>query len=242
MNNDETTTEPQRIRELFARIAARYDLLNRLMTFGRDHAWRRRAVQVIGLERPTRMLDVGAGTGALAEEASKLHPDADVFACDASREMLNVGRERRRGERIHWILAEAQHLPFKDRTFDAVFSGFLMRNVAHQQEVFNEQYRVTEESGAVACLDTSPPPTGLLRPLLRFHLRHVIPFLGLVFAGDVRAYRYLSRSTEDFLAPSALADQMRLSGFERVTYELAMLGVIAIHWGSKPLPPGRPPR
>lgn len=242
MNSDETTTEPQRIREMFARIAARYDLLNRLMTFGRDHAWRRRVVRVLELEKPARMLDVGAGTGALAEEASILHPDAHVFACDTSREMLAVGRARRREDRVHWILADARHLPFKDCSIDAVFSGFLMRNVVHQQEVFDEQYRVTVESGAMACLDTSPPPSGLLRPLLRFYLHHVIPFLGRIFAGDVHAYRYLSRSTEDFLAPSTLADQLRRSGLEGVSYEVAMLGVIAIHWGRKPLRPARPSR
>lgn len=241
MNKDETTIDTQRIREMFARIAPRYDLLNRLMTFGRDRAWRKRTVQVLDLKNPVRLLDVGAGTGVLAEEALTQNPKVAIFACDFSREMLAVGREHLHGKRIHWILAHAQHLPFKEHSFDAVFSGFLLRNVGLRQQVLDEQFRVTAESGMAACIDTSPPPPGILQPLLRFYLRRVIPFLGRVFAGDVRAYRYLSHTTEEFLPPTKLAEHMRKAGFEGVTFVRAMLGVIAIHWGRKPPHPPESP-
>lgn len=235
MNPAETKTEPQRLRRMFARIARRYDLLNRLMTFGRDQSWRRRTVRGLALQNPKRLLDVGAGTGYLSEAASNRHPQAHIIACDFSPEMLAVGKARLQDRSIAWILADAQRLPFKDGSFDGVISGFLLRNTEDVQKTLEEQYRVTSKSGGVACLETTPPPANFLSPLLKFHLQRVIPFLGRLFAGDGPAYRYLSRSTQSFLDPHALAQRVSRTGYEQVTFLRAMFGTVVILWGKKPV-------
>jgi demethylmenaquinone methyltransferase/2-methoxy-6-polyprenyl-1,4-benzoquinol methylase len=236
MNSEESTGEPQHVRQMFARIATRYDFLNRLMTFGRDQSWRRRTLQGMCLQNPKRLLDVGAGTGFLSDAALKQHPESHLIACDFSPEMIAIGKARLQGQPVEWILADAHRLPFKNNCFDGVFSGFLLRNAQGVQRALEEQHRVTSKSGAMACLETTPPPKNLLEPLLRFHLQRVIPLLGRLFAGNAPAYRYLSNSTQDFLDPCSLAEKMRRAGYEKITFLRAMFGTIVILWGRKSSP------
>jgi demethylmenaquinone methyltransferase/2-methoxy-6-polyprenyl-1,4-benzoquinol methylase len=218
---------------MFARIARRYDLLNRLMTFGQDQSWRRRTVRGMCLQNPQRLLDVGAGTGHLTEAAANRHPQAHLVACDFSPAMLAIGKTRLKDRSIAWVLADAQFLPFKDGSFDGVLSGFLLRNAEDVQKTLDEQQRVTAKSGTVACLETTPPPESSLAPLLRFHLQRVIPLLGRLFAGDAPAYRYLSRSTQRFMDAHTLAERVGWAGYKQVTFQLAMFGTIVIVWGKK---------
>lgn len=222
------------VRAMFTRIAGRYDLMNRLMTFGQDGAWRRRVIGLAELPPGGALLDLGAGTGDLALEVRRRHPDARVVAGDFTLAMLQVGQQRPGGPAIRWAGTDALNLPFPDRTFDAVVSGYLMRNVADLPRAWAEQFRVLKPGGRVVCLDTTPPPANWLRPFILIHLRLVIPTLGRLVAGDDAAYRYLPDSTEGFLAAEALADRMRAAGFEGVRFERLMLGTMAIHSGQRP--------
>ena len=124
--------------------------------------------------------------------------------------------------------------PFADATFDAVTSGYLLRNVADRAGAFREQARVVRPGGYVVCLDTSPPPPSPLRPLVLFHLRRIIPLLGRLIAGERSAYAYLSASTEGFKAPEELATIMREAGLLGVRYRRFMAGTIAVHVGMRP--------
>lgn len=222
------------VRAMFARIAGRYDLMNRLMTFGQDSRWRRRVLELARLPAGGRLLDLGAGTGDLALEARRRHPAVEVVAGDFTLPMMQVGRRRPGGAAVDWSGTDALALPFPDGAFDAVVSGYLMRNVGDLGRAWAEQYRVLRPGGTAVCLDTTPPPPGWLRPLIRFHLRHVIPTLGRWVAGDSSAYTYLPDSTESFLEAEALAERMRAAGFEQVAYERLMLGTMAVHVGRKP--------
>jgi len=222
------------VRAMFARIARRYDLLNRLMTFGRDRAWRREAVARLELAKGQRVLDVGAGTGDLAFTILAAHPEAHVVACDFTREMLAVGRSRPGSNAISWVLADAGRLPFAAASFEGVVSGFLLRNVSALDDALREQVRVLKPGGRLASLDTTPPRPGPLAPLVHFQLRRVIPALGRLVAGDVAAYRYLPRSTEAFASAERLAERLRSAGLAGVQFVRRMLGTIAIHWGRKP--------
>jgi demethylmenaquinone methyltransferase/2-methoxy-6-polyprenyl-1,4-benzoquinol methylase len=224
----------EQVRAMFARIARRYDLLNRLMTFGRDRAWRREAVARLELPGSGRILDLGTGTGELASACRQTHPGAQVVACDFTCEMMILGKARERGGKIAWAMADAGSLPFADETFDAVVSGFLLRNVADLDRVLREQVRVLKPGGRLAALDTTPPSPGPLAPLVRFHLRRVIPALGRLIAGDAPAYRYLPASTEAFADAETLAASLHAAGLAGVGFVRRMLGAIAIHWGSKP--------
>jgi demethylmenaquinone methyltransferase/2-methoxy-6-polyprenyl-1,4-benzoquinol methylase len=219
---------------MFGRIARRYDVLNRLMTAGQDAAWRRSLIRRVAPRPGERLLDLGAGTGDLAFEILRQCPQARVVAADFTPEMLAVGRRRARGDRVDWVVADAHHLPFPPGTFDALVSGFLLRNVGDLDAALREQARLLRPAGRLACLDTTPPKPGLLRPLLRFHLRVVIPLLGRCIAGDAEAYNYLPASTEAFQTAEALARRMAEAGFRSVHFVRRMLGTIALHWGIAP--------
>jgi len=228
------TGGPTDVRAMFDRIAGRYQLMNTLMTFGRDRIWRRAVLLAAALPAGGRLLDLASGTGDIALDSLRRDAGARVTAVDFSLEMMRIGRKRPGGDRIAWCAADALSLPFADASFDAVTSGYLLRNVADHVGAFREQARVVKPGGRVVCLDTSPPPATALRPLVRLYLRRIIPLLGRLVAEESSAYAYLSASTERFMTPSELAAIMREAGLVRVRYQRFMVGTIAVHVGTRP--------
>ncbi len=220
------------VRRMFGRIASRYDLLNRLMTFGQDCRWRQEAVRQLDLMSAPRVLDLGAGTGDLAFEVLQQRPAAHTVALDFTPEMIRLGRRRAAGSRVHWIVGDAARLPFAAAAFDGIVSGFLLRNVSDIDRVLVEERRVARPGARVVSLDTTPPPRSWLRPFLDFHLHTVIPVLGRIIAGDPEAYNYLPQSTERFLEAEALAERLTAAGFRHVGFVRRMFDTVAIHWGS----------
>ena len=219
---------------MFARIARRYDLLNCVMTLGRDRAWRRETIRRVPLPARGRLLDLGAGTGGLAAEALRRDRNARVVAADLTLEMMRRGRNRLQGRPIAWVCADALHLPFPSGAFDGLVSGFLLRNVSDTRLALAEQLRVLRAGAWTACLDTTPPGGGPAGWLVRMHLTHVVPRLGRWLAGDEAAYAYLAHSTEAFLPAKDLAAHMVAAGFDRVGFRRRMLGAVAIHTGRRP--------
>ncbi len=223
------------IRELFGRIAGRYDLLNRLITFGQDKRWRRFMVKQARLPENGKLLDAATGTGDVAFEALRQYPGLSLVAgVDFSRPMMEIGRQRQKERRILRAEGNVLALPYPDCFFDAAVSGYLMRNVGDVSGAFREQARVVKPGGWVICLDTTPPPRSFLYPFIAFHLRFVIPFLGWLIAGDKDSYTYLPQSTEGFKTPQELAAIMRQVGLVDVTYRCFLLGTMAVHSGRKP--------
>ncbi len=229
-----TEKSPTRVRAMFARIAHRYDLLNRLMTGGQDLRWRRDLIADLDLPERPWVLDIGAGTGDLAFETLRQRPGARVVAADFTLPMMYVGRKRPGSHRVLWTAADTLALPFPDRTFDAVVSGFLLRNVADLPRALKEHFRVLREGGRWAALETTPPPRGLLRPFIAVHFRVVIPLLGWLLAGDREAYRYLPRTTERFLPPEEMARLLHQAGFVDVQARPRMFGTVALYFARKP--------
>jgi demethylmenaquinone methyltransferase/2-methoxy-6-polyprenyl-1,4-benzoquinol methylase len=219
---------------MFGHIAPRYDLLNRLMTFGLDRSWRVELIRRLDLPASSRVLDLGAGTGDLAFETLKHQPAVRPVAVDFTPEMIRIGQRRAGAERVQWVVADAARLPFAGAAFDAAVSGFLLRNVPEIDRLLSEEHRVLRPGGRVASLDTTPPSRSWLRPFLTFHLHTVIPLLGQIFAGDPEAYTYLPQSTERFVEAGALAARMADAGFRDVSFVQRMLGTIALHWGTRP--------
>jgi len=224
---------PAFVRAMFASIAPRYDLMNRLMSLGRDRAWRREVVRRAALAARLRLLDLGSGTGDLALEALRRQPDLVAVGADFTPQMMHVGRLRPGGAHVRWIVADALHLPFSDSAFDAVVSGYLLRNVADLPRALAEQLRVLRGGGRFVSLDTTPPPRNILRPFIRFHLHVIIPLVGRVITGSPSAYSYLPVSTEAFQAAGAVAEHLHAAGFREVGFVRRMLGSMAIHWGAK---------
>lgn len=221
------------VQAMFGRIARRYDWMNRLMTFGQDRGWRRVVVKKAHISNTSCVLDIAAGTGDIAFEVRSQFPEAEVVAADFALPMMQVGQKRPLGNRIDWSAADAMALPFADEAFDAVVSGFLLRNVPQIDVALQEQYRILKSGGWIVSLDTSPPPATILRPFINLYLRYFVPMLGRLVTGEASAYRYLSGSTLAFEAPEDLAARFEKAGFVEVGYERKMLGTIGIHWGKK---------
>ena len=218
------------VQDMFSRIARHYDLMNRLMTAGQDIQWRQKVVKLAALKPGTRLLDLGAGTGDLAREALSQQPETRVVAADFTLEMMRVGQ---RNGSLPWSAADALRLPFGDKTFDAVVSGFLMRNVGDLQGALKEQYRTLKPSGRVVILDTTRPKRNLFSPFIWLHMHMVIPLVGGLISGSRDAYNYLPDSTEGFVTAEELAARMAAVGFKQINFERHMFGTIAIHWGVK---------
>ncbi len=229
-----TTEKAAFVQGMFARIAPRYDLMNRLMTFGQDGRWRQALLHRAQLPAGGRLLDLGTGTGDIALAALEQATPPRVVGGDFTLEMMRVGQQRPNGQQVRWAGTDALNLPFPDNTFDAVVSGYLLRNVADVRRAWAEQFRVLKPGGRVVCLDTTPPDRNLLYPFIQLHLHVVIPTLGRLVAGHSEAYTYLPDSTENFLPADQLAERMRQAGFAEVGYEKLMLGTMALHWGRKP--------
>lgn len=221
------------VRGVFTRIAPRYDLMNRLMTGGQDVTWRRAVIRRAALPAGGRLLDLGAGTGDLAREALRQQPGARVVAADFTLAMMLAGRASRRGP-DDWSAADALRLPYADGSFDAVVSGFLLRNVTDVAGALAEMLRVLRPGGRMVALDTTRPTENLLSPFVRFHMRRVIPALGTLVTGQRDAYTYLPVSSENFLAAEELLRRICAAGFEPAGFERRMFGTVAIHWGQKP--------
>jgi demethylmenaquinone methyltransferase/2-methoxy-6-polyprenyl-1,4-benzoquinol methylase len=219
------------VQNMFTRIAKRYDLMNRLMTGFQDVRWRRHVIQLAGLKPGASLLDLGTGTGDLAREALRQQPAARVTAADFTLEMMRVGQKN--GTSLQWSAADALQLPFAEASFEAVVSGFLMRNVTDLHKALQEQYRVLRRGGRIVILDTTRPKKNILSPFIWFHMHIVIPTVGGLLSGTRDAYKYLPDTTENFVTAEKLASLMAAVGFKKVGYERLMFGTIAIHWAEK---------
>ena len=234
MTFDSASEKRQYVNTMFARIARRYDLMNRLMTAGQDVRWRRLMVRQAALPQGGRFLDMAAGTGDVAFEALRHQPDLGlVVGADFTLPMMHVGQMRAGDRPVRWAAADTLCLPFPDATFDAVASGFLMRNVTDVAAALAEQRRVTRPGGRVLVLDVPRPPDTLRGEIFRFYFHRIVPRLGGLISGQPDAYSYLPRSADDFLRPAELAAVMEAAGLSQVRYQMLMLGTVALHVGVK---------
>ncbi len=222
------------VQQTFHDIAQRYDRMNRVMTLGQDQRWRRELVKGLALQAGERLLDLGAGTGDLSFEAIRQQAGCHVVAADFTLAMLRLGQQGTGGELLPWTTADALCLPFPDESFDAVCSGFLLRNVRDLDQALREQKRVLKPNGRLASLDTSRPTRNWLSPFIKIYLNFCIPLLGSVIAGNRNAYQYLSASTQAFLTAEELAERMLRAGFRAVRFKRRMAGTIGLHWANKP--------
>ncbi len=202
---------------MFDAIASRYELVNRLMTFGLDARWRRRAVSDLRLPRESVVLDVAAGTGDFTRELRRQGHLA--VATDLSFGMLHAGRELCEG-----VQADAASLPFRSAGFDGLTCGYALRNFTDLAGTFDEMARVLRPGGRLSLLEVAEPRSGLWRAGFRFWFRRVVPFMGSILS-DRAAYHYLPQSTA-YLPPSdEIARMLNRSGFSAVNHRRVMGGL-----------------
>jgi demethylmenaquinone methyltransferase/2-methoxy-6-polyprenyl-1,4-benzoquinol methylase len=228
-------TGPSDSPRLFARIARRYDLLNRLMSLGRDRHWRRLAAEAVELPPNGWVLDVGVGTGDMALALMARWPDATVIGVDPTVPMMVFGRRKLENRQILWSQADGLRLPFPDGCFDAAVSAFVLRNVADVSLALAEQRRVVGDGGSVVTLEMSWPRTPVLGPLFRFYFADLMPRITGLLSGQPAAYRYLPRSVQRFLTPQELKRAMEEVGLRYVRYQRLALGTVTLHVGERAL-------
>lgn len=218
---------------MFNRIAGRYDLMNRLMSAGQDQAWRRATARMAAPQPVLRALDVATGTADLA--LALLDRAQYVVGADPSSGMIRLGQDKvdaaGRSDRVTFVEADCQWLPFPDHSFDCATVGWGIRNMADAERAFSELRRVVRPGGRIACLDSMPPSNGLLGKAYEVYLSRVIPLVGNLVTRQGSAYRYLSDSVLAFRTPQELRDVMVRAGLRNVTYRTVNFGTIAMHVG-----------
>jgi demethylmenaquinone methyltransferase/2-methoxy-6-polyprenyl-1,4-benzoquinol methylase len=228
-----------RVDEVFHSVARRYDLMNDLMSAGLHRAWKDALVATLHPPkmRPFRHLDVAGGTGDVAFRVLGVGgPQTHVTLLDINGDMLAVGRERagtRFRGRIDFVEANAEALPFPERSYDAYTIAFGIRNVPRIAAALAEAHRVLKRGGRFLCLEFSKVDVPGLDALYDAYSFNVIPRLGEAVAGDAESYRYLVESIRRFPAPAAVTRMIEAAGFSRVSHRRLTGGVVAIHSGWK---------
>lgn len=225
------------VRRIFDRIARRYDLLNRVISLRLDTHWRKKAVQSLPLDSGEALiLDLGTGTGDLALAAAK-ELKGKIIGLDFSLEMLRLAQAKKRrsayGERAHYVMGTALEPPFREASFDAVMTAFVLRNIPDLPFFFLQALRLLKPGGRLVSLDMFPPCGGPFAFFYSIYFYRLVPWLGAGLARDRRAYQYLSESVRGFFPPEAVAEMIQKAGFNTVETRKFLCGAVCLHVAKK---------
>lgn len=228
-DSDSATRDPEIVREMFSRIARRYDLANHVLSAGADFVWRARAARLVESWQPARILDLATGSGDLARAIHRRLPNAKIAAADFSPEMLAIARSK--GVR-ETIVADALNLPFADNSFDCVTIAFGLRNIANWGAALREMARVLASDGHLLVLDFSLPRSSLRAPY-RFYLHYCLPRLAGLLTGQKEAYDYLGASIEEFPSGDEMLRLIEANHFRSASARSMTGGIVAIYTATK---------
>jgi len=233
-----TNGHAHRVREMFSNIAARYDLLNHLLSLNIDKRWRRLVAKTLVASLSNsdgRVLDVACGTGDLSLTLFE-SGQARIFGIDFCRPMLAIAASKasRLGSTIPFVEGDALNLPFRDCSFEAATIAFGLRNLTSVEAGFDELLRVLKPGGTLAVLEFSQPQAPVLRLIFRIYFTKLLPLFGGWISGSKSAYEYLPDSVARFPNQIALATMMQAAGFCEVSYQNLTGGIAALHLGTRP--------
>ncbi|MCG8708320.1 bifunctional demethylmenaquinone methyltransferase/2-methoxy-6-polyprenyl-1,4-benzoquinol methylase UbiE [Brenneria sp. 4F2] len=226
------------VADVFHSVAAKYDLMNDLMSFGIHRIWKRFTIECSGVRRGQRVLDVAGGTGDLTAKFSRIVGDeGEVVLADINASMLKVGREKLRNKgiinNVSYVQANAEELPFPDDFFDCITISFGLRNVTDKNKALRSMYRVLKPGGRLLVLEFSKPVLKPLSKVYDIYSFHVLPRIGEMVASDADSYRYLAESIRMHPDQETLKGMMVEAGFDSVNYFNLTGGIVALHRGFK---------
>jgi demethylmenaquinone methyltransferase/2-methoxy-6-polyprenyl-1,4-benzoquinol methylase len=227
----------KRVRSVFASVAGKYDVMNDLMSFGVHRLWKHFTLSLTGLKPGQRALDVAGGSGDLAlGMLRQVGRSGSVVLSDINPSMLEVGRDRLLDlgfvGNVECLVADAEHLPFDDNSFDCVTIGFGLRNVTDKDAALRSMHRVLKPGGQLLVLEFSTPAAPI-KPLYDAYSFKVLPVLGRLVAQDAASYRYLAESIRMHPDQETLLGMVRAAGFDMARYHNLSGGIVALHRGYK---------
>jgi demethylmenaquinone methyltransferase/2-methoxy-6-polyprenyl-1,4-benzoquinol methylase len=228
-----------KVAEVFHSVAAKYDLMNDLMSAGVHRLWKRVTIELAGARRGQTVLDIAGGTGDLTAKFSQLvGSDGAVILADINASMLGVGRDKLTDRgligNIHYLQADAQHLPLPDNSVDLITIAFGLRNVTDKALALASMARVLKPGGKLLVLEFSKPTNPLLGKVYDSYSFSILPKLGQLFAGDADSYQYLAESIRMHPDQETLRDMMSDAGLSQCDYQNMTGGIVALHRGVKP--------
>lgn len=227
----------ENIQQMFGNIAPRYDFLNKLLSFGIDRRWRKKAVRLLKYRENSRILDVATGTGDVALEIARTTPDSiKITGADFCREMVELGQSKVASSpysgRIDFKVAPCEDLPFPNETFDSITIAFGIRNVVDRQLGLAEMWRVLKPGGRMIILEFSTPKSMVFRNIYYFYFRRFLPMIGGLFS-SYNAYKYLPDSVLEFPSQQEFAKMIADAGFRAPHIHELTFGIASIYVGDK---------
>jgi demethylmenaquinone methyltransferase / 2-methoxy-6-polyprenyl-1,4-benzoquinol methylase len=228
----------QKVAQVFHSVAAKYDMMNDLMSGGVHRLWKRFTIDCSGVRLGQRILDLGGGTGDLTAKFSRIVGDTGhVILADINNSMLNVGRDKLRDRgivgNVHYVQANAEELPFPDNYFDCITISFCLRNVTDKDKAIRSMYRVLKPGGRLLILEFSKPIFEPLSKIYDSYSFHILPKMGQLVANDSDSYRYLAESIRMHPDQETLKGMMDDAGFDNTNYYNLTGGIVALHRGYK---------
>ena len=228
-----------KVAEVFHSVAAKYDLMNDVLSGGLHRLWKRFTIDLSGVRTGNRVLDIAGGTGDLTRKFSSIvGPTGQVVLADINDSMLKVGRDRLLDKgvagNVQFVQADAEALPFPDNHFDVVTIAFGLRNVTRKENALRSMLRVLKPGGRLLVLEFSKPGNPLLAKAYDTYSFSFMPLAGKLITNDADSYRYLAESIRMHPDQETLKAMMVEAGFERVTYHNMTGGIVALHRGIKP--------
>ncbi|MEP7705923.1 bifunctional demethylmenaquinone methyltransferase/2-methoxy-6-polyprenyl-1,4-benzoquinol methylase UbiE [Paraglaciecola sp. 25GB23A] len=232
------TQKVNMVKDVFQSVAAKYDIMNDLMSLGIHRLWKRYTIDCSGVRSGHKVLDLAGGTGDLTAKFSRIVGDkGHVILADINDAMLKVGRDKLRDMgivgNVDYVQANAEELPFPDNTFDIITIAFGLRNVTDKDKALASMYRVLKPGGRLLVLEFSKPSNELLSKVYDTYSFHLLPKIGQLVANDADSYQYLAESIRMHPAQEVLKEMMQAVGFEQTTYQNLTGGIVALHRGFK---------
>jgi len=227
-----------KVAEVFHSVADKYDVMNDLMSFGIHRLWKRYTIEMSGVRKGYKVLDIAGGTGDLAAKFSDIVGDSgEVVLSDINGSMLGVGRSRMIDKglltNIDYVQANAESLPFPDNYFDCITIAFGLRNVTEKAKALKSMYRIVKPGGRVLVLEFSKPQSPLLSKVYDLYSFKILPKMGEIVANDSESYKYLAESIRMHPDQQTLKEMMSEAGFEQCDYHNLTGGIVALHRGFK---------